>query len=203
VTNILRQRSVETVNLNLFSQFPVIQTNQLTLRKIEPEEDAADLYAFYSDPLVIRYLDWEGPSSLEESKVLIESWNRCFEEKKLIPWGICLHDCRQLIGTIMFMPTRGTFEEVPLYPLTLGFDLNHDYWNKGIMTEALNAVITFAKENIGPHRIQAEVVPENSASLRVLKKLGFTEEGLLKQFLKHEVSKTFLDVIVLALIFSS
>lgn len=75
-----------------------------------------------------------------------------------------------------------------------------DYWGKGIMSEAMQGVINFSKTQISPNRIQAEVYPENIASLKLLKKLGFQEEGLLRQYLMHEVTKTFLDVVLLALL---
>lgn len=66
------------------------------------------------------------------------------------------------------------------------------------MTEALRVVIDFAFRQLGQHRIQAEVFPENTASLRVLDKLGFQEEGLLRQHLYHQGTKEFNDVKLLA-----
>ncbi|NHN31815.1 GNAT family N-acetyltransferase [Paenibacillus agricola] len=182
---------------NLFSAFPFIQTERLSLRQITAD-DSEDLYNFYRDPNFFQYLDWEGPSSVKESTLLIDSWNQYFEGKKLIPWGISSLKDSRLIGTIMLMPTRGTFEDVPRYPLTISYDLQKDLWNNGIMTEALKAVLDFSKENIGHHRIQAEVLSENAASLKILKKLGFQEEGLLKHYLMHEVTKSFLNVVMLA-----
>ncbi|MNR59841.1 ribosomal-protein-S5-alanine N-acetyltransferase [compost metagenome] len=69
------------------------------------------------------------------------------------------------------------------------------------MSEALQAVIGFSREHLGPRRIQAEVYPENTSSLKLLKKLGFEEEGLLRQYMMHEVTKQLLDVVMLALLF--
>jgi ribosomal-protein-alanine N-acetyltransferase len=184
---------------NLFSVFPFIQTERLSLRQITVN-DSEDLYNFYRDPNFIQYLDWDGPSSVEESAMMINSWNQDFELKKLIPWGISSRNDNRLIGTIMFMPIRGTFQDLPRFPLTISYDLQSDFWNKGIMTEALKAVLDFSKKKIQPHRVQAEVLSENTASLKVLKKLGFQEEGLLKHYLMHEVSKSFLNVVMLSLL---
>jgi ribosomal-protein-alanine N-acetyltransferase len=184
---------------NLFSVFPFIQTERLSLRQITVN-DSEDLYNFYRDPNFFQYLDWDGPSSVEESAMMINSWNQDFELKKLIPWGISSRNDNRLIGTIMFMPIRGTFQDLPRFPLTISYDLQSDFWNKGIMTEALKAVLDFSKKKIQPHRVQAEVLSENTASLKVLKKLGFQEEGLLKHYLMHEVSKSFLNVVMLALL---
>lgn len=185
----------------LFSSFPFIYTERLVLRQMVAS-DAEDIYAFYSDPQVTKHLDWHGPSSIEDTRMLINTWNQAFEERRLIPWGISFHPAepRHIIGTVILMPTRGIFDADHRYPLTVGYDLMTDYWGKGIMSEAMQGVINFSKTNISPHRIQAEVYPENIASLKLLKKLGFQEEGLLRQYLMHEVTKTFLDVVLLALL---
>jgi ribosomal-protein-alanine N-acetyltransferase len=68
------------------------------------------------------------------------------------------------------------------------------------MSEALGAVISFGKKQLEAHRIQAEVVPENTVSLKLLEKFGFRQEGLFRQYLLHEATKMFLDVIMLSLI---
>ncbi|NOU75666.1 GNAT family N-acetyltransferase [Paenibacillus sp. LMG 31458] len=183
----------------LFDSFPLLTTNRLCLRQMNTE-DAEDLYLFYSDSKVTQYLDWHGPASVQDSRDLIHSWNQYFQDKRLFPWGISMKTDPTLIGTVMFMPIRDTFEKKPLLPLNVGFELNRHYWNKGIMSEALEAVLAFSREHIGAHRIQAEVFPENKASLKVLEKLGFKQEGLMHQYLMHEVTRTFLDVIMLAFI---
>jgi ribosomal-protein-alanine N-acetyltransferase len=183
-----------------FIEFPNILTGRLILRQMTLD-DAEELYSFYSaDTQIIKYLDWNGPSSIEQAKNLIDAWNQQFEDKRLFPWGITLNTDHKLIGTIMCMPVRGTFDASPLSPVSVGFELSGVHWNKGIMSEALGAVIRFGFDKIGAHRIQAEVVPQNRISLRLLEKLGFKQEGLLKQYLMHDVTKVFFDVIMLALL---
>ncbi|NOV02683.1 GNAT family N-acetyltransferase [Paenibacillus planticolens] len=186
---------------SLFSSFPSIYTERLVLRQMAAA-DAEDIYEFYSDPLVTKHLDWNGPTSIEDTRMLINSWNHAFEERRIIPWGISLNSQKPMpiIGTVILMPIRGHFEDDHRFPLTVGYDLKSEFWSKGIMSEAMQAVINYSKTHISPHRIQAEVYPENVASLKLLKKLGFQEEGVLRQYLMHEVTKTFLDVVLLALL---
>ncbi|WCN37903.1 GNAT family N-acetyltransferase [Aneurinibacillus uraniidurans] len=184
---------------NFFSTFPSIQTERLFLRQIVAA-DAEDLYCFYNDAKFKQYLDWNGPSSIDECLNMIDFWNRSFEEKRVLPWGISTRNNDKLIGTIIIMPIRGTFEDAPRYPFTLAYDLEMEFWNKGFMTEALKAALNFCKKEPDVHRIQAEVLPENKASLRLLEKLGFHKEGLLNQYLMHESSKTFMNVILMALL---
>ena len=68
---------------------------------------------------------------------------------------------------------------------TIGYDLNRKYWGQGIITEALIPIIQSAFAGMLPcgdiNRIQADTVPGNIASEKVLKKLGFKEEGLRRQ----------------------
>ncbi len=193
------ERVVDVSIEALFSTFPKIETERLMLRQMEAM-DAMDLHAFYANKKVTKHLDWHGPASAADSGTLIESWNQAFRERRLIPWGISLREQPQLMGTVILMPTRGAFDDEHRFPLTLGYDLRPDQWNKGIMTEALRGVIDFTKHYIHPNRIQAEVVPDNQASIKLLSKLGFQQEGLLRQYLMHEVTHKLLDVAIMALL---
>jgi ribosomal-protein-alanine N-acetyltransferase len=186
-------------SMNDFNVFPALQTERLVLRQMKID-DAIELHRFYSDNQVVKHLDWNGPSSVKEAEELILSWNQSFGGKQLLPWGIALKANNVLIGTIMLMPLRGTFEMKPLSPITIGFELSKTYWNNGIMSEALKAVTDFGTTEVGAHRIQAEVAPANEASLVILQRSGFKKEGLLQKYLMHQVSQIFIDVILLALI---
>ena len=68
---------------------------------------------------------------------------------------------------------------------TIGYDLKPEYWNNGIITEALIEIIRAAFAGVLPcgplHRIQADTIPGNVASEKVLLKLGFKEEGIRRE----------------------
>jgi len=66
----------------------------------------------------------------------------------------------------------------------LGYQLDEREINQGFMTEALQRAIAFAFDELQLHRIEANVMPRNLRSSRVLAKLGFVEEGLARQYLK-------------------
>lgn len=65
----------------------------------------------------------------------------------------------------------------------LGYKLDREFINRGYMTMAVNMVVEYAFGEIGLHRIEANVMPWNSASLRVLEKNGFENEGMSKYYL--------------------
>ncbi|CAI6086618.1 GNAT family N-acetyltransferase [Cohnella sp. JJ-181] len=182
-------------------QFFPLRTERLLLRQVTAE-DAEDLYALCADPQVNRLQDWHGPASVADARAIIESWRQGYADKRVIAWGVTLLGRQPLIGTVTLMPTRGSFEDLPRYPLALGYELKPRFWNRGITSEAVRAVLDFSRARVGPHRVQAEVHPDNAASLQVLKKLGFQEEGLLRHYLMHEATRQFMDVIMLALLFN-
>ncbi len=79
----------------------------------------------------------------------------------------------------------------------VSYYLSPDMWKKGIITEALKLVLSFGFEDLKLNRIQACVLPENAASLRVLEKNGFRREGLLRQY---DYGKEFHDVLMYSII---
>lgn len=182
-------------------QLPPLATERLLLRPVEAD-DAEDLYALCADPLVTRLQDWHGPASIEEAAGIIDGWRQGYAEGRVAAWGVTLKGRRRIIGTVTLMPTRGSFADIPRFPLALGYDLSPRFWNKGIATEAVRAALAFSRSFIGPHRIQAEVHPDNIASLKLLRRLGFREEGLLRHYLMHEATRQFMDVVLLALLFN-
>ncbi|WP_296628164.1 GNAT family N-acetyltransferase [uncultured Negativibacillus sp.] len=66
----------------------------------------------------------------------------------------------------------------------LGYSLDAEYLRRGLMTEAVNECVHIAFEELGLHRIEANIMPHNQASLGVVRKCGFREEGLAKKYLK-------------------
>ncbi len=66
----------------------------------------------------------------------------------------------------------------------LGYKMDGRCNGRGYMTEALSCVIAFAFEHCKLHRIEANVMPRNLASIRVLEKLGFVNEGFSESYLK-------------------
>ena len=76
-------------NEMVFAMFPVLETERLILREMI-EDDAEDLFRYYHDQDVTKYLDWDGPSSVEHAKQVIADWKKGFTEKRFTRWGIAL-----------------------------------------------------------------------------------------------------------------
>ena len=74
---------------------------------------------------------------------------------------------------------RGVFQNA-----YLGYWVDEDAGGRGVATEAVRQTVAFAFGEGGLHRVQAAVMPRNAASIRVLEKAGFREEGLARQYLR-------------------
>jgi ribosomal-protein-alanine N-acetyltransferase len=101
-------------------------------------------------------------------------------EEALRFWLFLKEEPETVIGSVRFSAVvRGAFQSC-----FLGYRLDGDLEGRGYMTEALKASIPYAFQQLRLHRIEANVMPWNIASRRVLVKLGFREEGLAKRYLK-------------------
>jgi ribosomal-protein-alanine N-acetyltransferase len=155
--------------------FPQLETRRLRLREIE-EHDAEQVYAIFSDPLVMEYYNCDPFSDLDVARTAIAKISEKFRTKTGIRWGITLKNEDLVIGTC------GYNSLVPMqFRGEIGYDLNRDYWKQGIMCEALQAMLAFGFDQMELHKIEAEVMLGNDASDRLLKKLGFKEEGVLRK----------------------
>jgi len=119
--------------------------------------------------------------TVETQKELIASDNLYFEHGQLYKvWMYKLDDPERIIGSIALSNiVRGAF-----LSCHLGYRLDHAENNKGYMTEGLERVINLAFNELQLHRIEANIMPKNKASLKVVEKLGFNHEGLARKYLK-------------------
>ena len=86
----------------------------------------------------------------------------------------------QIVGDIAFSNiVRGAFQSCHL-----GYKMDGLEINKGLMTEALERAIGYAFDDLKLHRIEANIMPRNVRSIRVVEKLGFASEGLARKYLK-------------------
>jgi ribosomal-protein-alanine N-acetyltransferase len=86
-------------------------------------------------------------------------------------------------GTSNIIGTVGFNNFTKRHRANIGYDLQVDFWNRGFITEALEAVIEYGFYELNINRIEAEVMPGNVASEKVLSKIGFKNEGLLRQWM--------------------
>ncbi|WP_448569274.1 GNAT family N-acetyltransferase [Thalassotalea ganghwensis] len=160
-------------------QFPQLETSRLQLTQLT-RGDAADVLTLFSQSSVVKYYDLEQFTDEAQAKQLIAFFSKRYSEGVGIRWGIKLKETNTLIGTCGYNSWSAAMRNA-----VIGYDLHPNFWGKGIMTEALQAIIKVGFNGDLPcgklHRIQADTVPGNIASEAVLTKLGFREEGIRRQ----------------------
>lgn len=88
--------------------------------------------------------------------------------------------CENVIGVMIFNNIlMGSFQSC-----FLGYKMDQAETGRGYMKEAVGAAIRFVFDGLGLHRLEANIMPRNTPSLRLAKKLGFWYEGLAKGLLK-------------------
>ena len=158
-----------------FSPFPVLHTGRLVLRKMEPA-DADALLFLRSDPTILQYLDRDPIHSTAEAALFIKRIADSVDRNEGINWGISLKDDPTLIGTIGFW--RLLKEH---FRAEIGYLLHPQHWGKGLVSEAIAAVMEYGWNDMGLHSVEANVNPQNAASIRVLQKAGFVQEAYFRQ----------------------
>lgn len=154
--------------------FP-INTNRLFLRQFT-DKDAVKAYEnWMSDDDVTEFLSWDTHRNFEESKRIIHNWIRSYEYGTM-DWCISVKPDMEPIGSITAVqdfPEKRYCE--------LGYCLSKEYWNKGLMTEALRAVTEYIFMNTDYFCIQARYDSENHPSKRCLEKCGYRFIGNMDQ----------------------
>ena len=161
-----------------FTPFPELKTGRLLLRKLE-STDANEMFFLRSNENVLRYIGKEPAKTIAEAEEFINKINKAIDENESILWGIAfLNEPSTVIGTICLWNFKKEH-----YRGEIGYILHPDHWRKGIMKEAINAVVDYGFTVLDLHSIGALLDPENIASSFVLESTGFIKEGHLKESL--------------------
>lgn len=158
------------------SDFPRLDTPRLILREIVVA-DAPAILRMYHDAGHMRWLGADPVSNLLEADLLIKAyagWRT--QATPGVRWGLELRDVPGLIGTC------GLYRWRPHYRCcSLVFELSPQHTGAGLMRETLQAVIAWGHAHMQLNRIEALVHTDNAPSIRLLEKLAFAREGLLRE----------------------
>lgn len=155
--------------------FPQLETERFILRKLTPE-DAGDLFHYFSNDEVTKYYDLDSFVELKQAEELIHNWNSRYNENLGIRWAITIKKENRVLGTCGFHNWAKEH-----YKAEIGYELTPEYWRQGVMKEVLREVMRFGFEDLRLNRIEAFIDPDNISSRYLLEKLGFSEEGYLKE----------------------
>lgn len=155
---------------------PVLVTDRLILRKMEIS-DAPMLYTYWSDETVTKHMNIASFADVSEAEQMIGFLDGLRQEGKLIRWTIIRKRDGLILGS-------GGYNSLVSETLRgeIGYELGKEYWGQGLMAEALTAILSYGFTALQLNRVQALVETENTASQKLLVKLGFQQEGLLREY---------------------
>ncbi|MCH9644946.1 MAG: GNAT family N-acetyltransferase [Gammaproteobacteria bacterium] len=139
-------------------------------------DDIDAFYEYYTDPDVARYILASTPKNKAEAKEEIVYCRNLFTYKRGLYWSIVKRPENKMIGAI------GIYMNNHHHRAEICYDLHKDYWRKGITSKAITAVMQYLFDDGEIHRVEALTVKENTASIKLLEKLGFRFEGALKNY---------------------
>ena len=175
-----------------FTPFPNLETHRLLLRRIT-ENDADAIYKLRSNPETMKYVPRPLAQSREDALNHIATINERVENNTGINWAITLKGNDDFIGII------GNFRTEPEnYRAEIGYMLLPEFQGKGIITEAIKAVIAYGFDEMKLHSIEAIIDPENIASEMVLQKNGFVKEAHLVE--NEWYAGRFLDTVIYSIL---
>jgi ribosomal-protein-alanine N-acetyltransferase len=157
----------------LGDHLPTLHGEDVQLRWLTAD-DVPDLHAIFSDADVVRFMSITQLTSEATTLAFLAGIHDGFRSGTLYQWGIQLE--QRIIGTCTLASIDRKHRRAEL-----GYALARAYWGRGLIFRALPAVIQFAFERLGLHRIEADTDPRNVASMGVLERLGFQREGLLRE----------------------
>jgi RimJ/RimL family protein N-acetyltransferase len=157
--------------------FPTrIETTRLVLRRTAVT-DADAVFAYASDPEVMRFLRRAPSTDISESISFLERNESVWKTGDTFPWAITVKPDPVLVGMIEARASDHGVE--------LGYVLARSAWGNGYMAEAAQAVVDSALADPGVFRVWAYTHVDNSASRRVLEKIGMSREGVLHRWALH------------------
>jgi len=151
-------------------------TDRLVLRR-PTLADAPAVYEYGRDSKVTRYLIFRTHNSVADAEAFLGTCQSRWESGEEYCWLITLRTQNRTIGSIACR-VRG-------HAVDIGYALGSAYWHHGYATEAGQAVVAWASDLPGVYRVWAFCDVENTASARVLEKLGMSREGVLRRWIIH------------------
>lgn len=180
-----------------FIQFPTLLTDRLHLRQLKLE-DTQSIFEYKSRNDTQEFPRIEMHTTISESQKFLESCIQKYSDKKGIYWAITVCPDDSIIGTVALCAMHG--DDWMNHRAEISFVLSSEYQQKGIMTEACRAIINYAFLNWRPlQRIHAEIASTNEPSLKMSRKIGFKEEGVLRKY-QHDKKGKLWDIHILSLL---
>lgn len=156
--------------------FPTIETARLLLREIVGG-DAAALHRYWSDEDVTEYMVLDPFEKIEDTRQMIVLLAGLFADGTGVRWAVVRKEDGAVIGTCGFHNLKPEH-----FRAEMGYEMGREFWGRGLMAEALAAILRYGYDALGFNRVEAFVNAGNERSVRILEKLGFQLDGTLREY---------------------
>jgi ribosomal-protein-alanine N-acetyltransferase len=160
--------------LHIFSHIPELETERLVLRAMRVK-DTDDMYEYAQNAEVTQYLLWRPHQTRDYTRRYLEYLAGRYRIGAHYEWAMIHKASGRMIGTCGFASI-----DCPNNRAELGYVLNPAFRGQGLVVEAAARVLRFGFNVLGLHRIEARYMVENTASRRVMDKLGMRFEGVAR-----------------------
>ena len=155
----------------------IFETERLRLRPPTMDDAEAIFVGYAQDEQVAKYMTWRPHKSIEETQDYLLHCLNEWQDGSAFPWVITRKENGQLIGVVEL--------NIDKFMAAVGYVLARAYWGQGYMPEAVKAIVDWGLAQTGIFRIWALCDVENSASARVMEKVGMRREGILRRRTIH------------------
>ena len=153
-----------------------LETERLVLRRFVIEDAEAMFRNWAADPEVTKYLTWPAHANADVTRAVLKDWTVAYAHQDYYQWAITPKENEACpIGSIAAVNLNDDLSIVQI-----GYCLGRRWWHRGIMSEALKAVIDFFFNEVGANRIEARHDSRNPRSGMVMQKCGMKYEGTLR-----------------------
>jgi ribosomal-protein-alanine N-acetyltransferase len=160
---------------NVFNDYVELETEDYKLRKLN-KNDARDIVDIYENKDIMTYDRALFIKSESKARKFIEELNDMYEDRERIDWAIEDKKLEKVIGLVALFNISVLDSRAEV-----GYVLNKDYTNKGIMQYILRWIVDFSFNFLGIHKLEANINAQNAPSIKICEKIGFEREGCRKK----------------------
>lgn len=154
---------------------PLLRGERLRLRGFR-SDDLGDFFALHADPAVMRYWSFPAWTQRRQAEDYLARAIAARSNEEMLCWAIAGREDDRLIGAATLFDIQRAQGRAEI-----GYALRPAHWSRGYAQEALRLVLDYAYSKLSLRRIEADVDPRNLPSCRLVERLGFRREGLLRE----------------------
>ena len=163
-------------------EFPRLETERLILRELT-EDDIYTMFPHYSDKEIWKYIDTYPAKEPQEILEVINWGSYIMGNNTGVLWGLFIKNDVSFAGEVNYVGRRDGTIEGKIHRAEIGCNVVRKHWGKGLAAEALREVIRHIFDTTEIYRLEAIIRPGNTRSRNLASRIGFHEEGILRDYI--------------------